>query len=141
VIDRKHIGMKLAPYAVEVEKGRLRFFAKAIGETNPLYTDTGARMPVPPTYFFSLENDVPEPFAWLTSMGVRLGNLLHGEQSFVYHAMAYAGDILTFESRIADIYEKKNGALEFIVKETSVKNAGGSLVAELRSVLVVRHGR
>ena len=61
MIDPKYIGMKLPPYTVEVEKARLRFFAKAIGETNPLYTDTGARIPVPPTYFFSLENDVPEP--------------------------------------------------------------------------------
>ena len=63
-----------------------------------------------------------------------------GEQSFKYYAMVYAGDRVTFAPRIADIYEKKNGALEFIVKETRVTNASGGLVAELRSVLVVRHG-
>jgi acyl dehydratase len=141
VIDRKYIGRALEPYTVEVEKGRLRFFAKAIGETNPIYTDpAAAKLPIPPTYLFSLENEMPEPFGWLTSMGVHLGNLLHGEQSFTYHAMVYAGDRVTFEPRIADIYEKKNGALEFVVKETVVKNASGKVVAELRAVLVVRHG-
>jgi len=139
VIDRKHIGATLEPYTVEVERGRLRFFAKAIGETNPVYTE-GERPPIPPTFLFSLENEQPEPFGWLTSMGVRFENLLHGEQSFQYHAMVYAGDKVTFEPRIADIYEKKNGALEFVVRETKVKNAAGVLVAELRSVLVVRHG-
>jgi len=147
VIDRKYIGQAWTPYTVEVEKGRLRFFAKAIGETNPVYTDEVAAraagypsLPVPPTFLFSLENEVPDPFGWLAPMGVHVGNLLHGEQSFKYYAMVFAGDRVTFESRIADIYDKKGGALEFIVKETSVKDASGRLVAELRNVLVVRHG-
>ena len=147
MIDRKYIGHAWPPYSVEVEKGRLRFFAKAIGETSSVYTDeiaaraAGYRsLPVPPTFLFSLENEVPDPFGWLAPMGVHLGNLLHGEQSFKYHAMVYAGDRMTFEPRITDIYEKKNGALEFIVKETRVTDASGRLVAELRSVLVVRHG-
>jgi hypothetical protein len=141
VIDRKFIGHKIEPYTVEVECGRLRFFAKAIGEKNPVYTGEAGPIPIPPTYLFSLENEVPEPFGWLTSMGVHLGNELHGEQSFQYHRMVYAGDKVTFEPRIADIYDKKNGALEFVVKETLVKNAAGEMVAELRAVLVVRHGK
>ncbi len=138
MIDRKYIGQVFEPYTVEVERGRLRFFAKAIGETNPVYA--GERPPIPPTYLFSLENEKPEPFDWLLGMGVHLGNVLHGEQSFTYHAIVYAGDKVTFEPRIADIYEKKNGALEFVVRETAVKNAAGALVAELRMVIVVRHG-
>ena len=140
MIDRKYIGHEFPPYTVEVERGRLRFFAKAIGETNPVYTDDSARLSIPPTFLFSLENEVPEPFGWLTPMGVHFENLLHGEQSFKYYAMVYAGDHVTFAPRIADLYDKKNGALEFIVKETRVTNASGGLIAELRSVLVVRHG-
>jgi acyl dehydratase len=54
--------------------------------------------------------------------------------------MAYAGDRLDFEQRIADIYDKKNGALEFVVRETRVTNQHGALVAELRGVTVVRNG-
>ncbi|MGH9725342.1 MAG: FAS1-like dehydratase domain-containing protein, partial [Candidatus Acidiferrales bacterium] len=38
MIDRKHIGKTRPPHTVDVEKGRLNFFAKAIGETNPIYT-------------------------------------------------------------------------------------------------------
>jgi acyl dehydratase len=52
--------------------------------------------------------------------------------------MAYAGDVLRFESRIADIYDKKNGALWFIVRETRVTNQRGEHVADLRSVVVQR---
>ena len=147
MIDRKYIGQAWPPYTVEVEKGRLRFFAKAIGEKNPVYTDEAAAhaaayrsLPVPPTFLFSLENEVPDPFGWLTAMGVDLGKVLHGEQSFIYHATICAGDTVTIAPRIVDIYEKKNGALEFVVKETRVTDASGGLVAELRCVLVVRNG-
>ncbi len=33
------IGVETPPYLVEVEKGDLRRFVEATGETNPLYTD------------------------------------------------------------------------------------------------------
>jgi hypothetical protein len=42
MIDRKHIGTTLPKATLEIEKGRLRFFAKAIGETDPIYTDEAA---------------------------------------------------------------------------------------------------
>jgi acyl dehydratase len=54
--------------------------------------------------------------------------------------MAYAGDTLTFEQRIEDIYDKKNGALEFVVRQTSVINQRGESVADLRCVTVIRNG-
>jgi acyl dehydratase len=54
--------------------------------------------------------------------------------------MAFAGDTLTFEQRIADIYAKKGGLLEFIVRETRVTNQHGTHVADLHGITVVRHG-
>jgi acyl dehydratase len=53
--------------------------------------------------------------------------------------MAYAGDTLRYEQRIADIYDKKGGALEFVVRQTRVSNQRDELVAQLRCVTVVRN--
>lgn len=39
MIDREFIGKALPKAVLEIEKGRLRFFAKAIGETDPVYTN------------------------------------------------------------------------------------------------------
>ena len=64
---------------------------------------------------------------------------MHGEQSFEYSAMAFAGDRLTFETTIADIYDKKGGALEFVVSNTTVVNQNGNLVARMKQSLVVRN--
>ncbi|KQU89759.1 acyl dehydratase [Variovorax sp. Root318D1] len=146
MIDRRHIGHQLPPFQVEVEKGRLRFFAKATGQTDPVYVDEAAArdaghpgLPVPPTFLFCLEMEAPNPAAIRELLGMDYRSLLHGEQGFSYHAMAYAGDTLTFRQRIEDIYDKKNGALEFVVRKTRVSNQRDELVAELRCVTVVRN--
>ncbi|MGE8189641.1 MaoC family dehydratase N-terminal domain-containing protein [Pseudomonas sp. NPDC086278] len=146
MIDKKHIGRQLPTFLATAEAGQLRFFAKAIGETNPIYfNEQAARdagypgLPLPPTFLFSLEFQIPSN-AWRDELGIVTARILHGEESFRYHRMAYAGDTLRFDVRIADIYDKKGGALEFVVRETRVTNQHGEHVADLRSVLVQRNG-
>jgi acyl dehydratase len=147
MIDRRYTGHTMPAFTVDVEKGRLRFFAKAIGQTDPVYTDEEAAraaghpgLPVPPTFLFCLEMESPNPTAIRDLLGLDYKRLLHGEQGFSYHAMAYAGDTLTFSQRIEDIYDKKNGALEFVVRKTRVTNQRDELVAELRCITVMRNG-
>ncbi|WP_218511715.1 MaoC family dehydratase N-terminal domain-containing protein [Variovorax sp. dw_308] len=142
MIDKKHIGMKLPVYTAKAETGQLRFFAKSIGETDPIYIDEAAArdaghpaLPLPPTFLFSLEFQIPSN-AWRDELGIVTSRILHGEETFNYHRMAYAGDTLQFETHIADIYDKKGGALSFVVRESKVSNQHGEHVADLRSVLV-----
>jgi acyl dehydratase len=147
MIDKRHIGHQLPAFQVEVEKGRLRFFAKATGQDDPVYTDEAAAraaghpgLPVPPTFFFCLEMEAPNPAALRELLGIDYRRILHGEQGFTFHRMAHAGDTLTFRPQVADIYDKKGGALEFVVRKTTVHNQRDELVAELRCVTVVRNG-
>ncbi|WP_326539199.1 MaoC family dehydratase N-terminal domain-containing protein [Pseudorhodoferax sp.] len=144
MIDKRHIGKPLGSFQAVAEAGQLRFFARTVGETNPVYLDAAAArdaghpgIPLPPTFLFSLELQNPST-AWRDELGIVPNRILHGEESFVYHRMAYAGDTLRFDMRIADIYDKKGGALEFVVRESRVSNQRGEHVADLRSVLVHR---
>lgn len=146
MIDRKLIGTALPKSVLEIEKGRLRFFAKAIGETDPIYTDEAAAkaagypsLPAPPTFIFAAELDANTLTPALREMGVNLQRILHGEQQFTYHAPICAGDTITVDSKFTDIYDKKNGALEFLVKESAVTNQHGARVADIRCVIVVRN--
>lgn len=145
-IDSSVIGTELPTTTITVDRGRLRFFARAIGETNPVYTDVDAAigaghpdLPVPPTFLFSIELEGPDPFAYLTALRVDLRFVLHGEQSFVYHELAYPGDELVARPCITGVYTKKAGALEFIAKDTFVTRTDGTPIADLRSVIVVRN--
>jgi acyl dehydratase len=145
-VDSAFIGTQFPATTLTVDPSRLRFFAKAIGETNPVYTDVDAAkaagyadLPVPPTFLFSIELENPDQFRWVADLGIDPRFVLHGEQSFTYHSIAYAGDTLTATPRIVDVYSKKGGALEFIVKNTAVTCADGSAVADLETVIVVRN--
>ena len=146
MIDRSLIGHELPPSTMTVERGRLRFFARAIGQTDPVYTDLEAAhaagyadLPAPPTFLFSAELDSHASFALLDLLKIPLANVLHGEQAFTYHRPVCAGDTITIRPRITDIYDKKGGALEFVVKTAEARNQRDELVAELRTVLVYRH--
>jgi acyl dehydratase len=145
-IDTRVIGTTLPTTTLTIDRGRLRFFAKAIGETDPIYTDVEAAkaaghpdIPAPPTFLFSVELENPDPFAFLASMGIDLRFVLHGEQAFTYHAIAYPGDELVASPRITNVYTKKGGALEFVVKHTAITRADGTPIAELNSVIVIQN--
>ncbi|MBI2698874.1 acyl dehydratase [Mycobacterium gordonae] len=145
-IDTSVIGKALPETSMTVDAGRLRFFAKATGQTDLIYIDQQAAraaghpdLPVPPTFLMAIELEQPDPFAFLTEIGVDLRRVLHGEQSFTYHSTAHAGDNLVAKPRIADAYVKKGGALEFIVKVTDVVRDDGSAVAQMTNVIVIRN--
>lgn len=151
-IDRdKHVGVVSEPRIVDVEKGFLKFFAKATGETDPVYfAEEAAKaaghpaIPAPPTYLFSLALSAPAKrghiFDTEHGLGVDMARVLHGEQSFTYHRPIYAGDTLTLTTTTSDIYAKKGGALEFVVQDTHAVNAAGEPCVEMRTVTVVRNG-
>lgn len=145
MLDKCLIGHRLGTFSADVEKGRLQFFAKAIGQDQPAYFDEDAArdaghraLPVPPTFLKCLESDGRDLHAMLALLGWDLGRVLHAEQAFTYHRMAYAGDTLTFTGVISDLYEKKGGALQFVVLDSQVTNQHGEHVADVRTSLVHR---
>jgi acyl dehydratase len=145
MIDRKYIGYAMPVFSTSVDVNRLKFFAKAIGQLDPIYIDEMAAhaaghptLPIPPTFLLCMEGESPNPAALRNLLGIDYQRLLHGEQGFTYHRMAYAGEVLSFEQRIDDIYDKKGGALEFVVRKTRVSNQRAEHIADLRSVLVMR---
>ena len=146
MIDKKWIGYELPVSVLRIERTRLQFFAKATGETRALYTDPAAArdagfpdLPAPPTFLFAAELDSGVTDQLLVDLNIPIAKLLHGEQGFTYHRNVFAGDTVTVSSTVTDIYERKNGALEFVVKTSRAHNQHNELVAELRSVLVCRH--
>ena len=151
-IDRDaHVGIVSEPRTVTVEAGFLKFFAKATGETDPVYFDADAAraaghpaIPAPPTYLFSLALSAPARRGGLFDteygLGIDMMRVLHGEQSFTHHAPIHAGDVLTLTTTTSDLYAKKGGALQFVVQDTRAVDHAGELRAEMRMVTVVRNG-
>jgi acyl dehydratase len=65
---------------------------------------------------------------------------MHGEQAFTIHRPIVAGDVLTGRQKVVDVYERKGGALTFVVTETALRDQRGEPVTDLRTTIVVRNG-
>ena len=144
MLDRNKIGHQFPAFQVTIEKGMLRLFARAIGETNPVYTDEAAAreagyasLPIPLTYPFCLGKFIDDPFDTLHLFNLDHSNIVHGEQEFHYSAAVCAGDILTGQKSVTDVYDRRNGALEFIVVTTEFKDASGLPVCRAIQTIVV----
>lgn len=146
MIDRSHIGHEMPAITMDIEKGRLVFFARATGQKDPIYLDEAAAkaagypsLPAPPTFLFSVDLERENPIEFLDILGVDVARILHGEQEFTYHAPICAGDTITLSSRIEDIYDKKGGAMEFVVQKFTAINQHGEKVGEMTRTIVVRN--
>ncbi|MDN3259821.1 MaoC family dehydratase N-terminal domain-containing protein [Streptomyces sp. CSDS2] len=139
-------GTRLPSFTVTVERGRLRFFSGLIGPADTEFTSleraraAGHRdLPVPPTFLFGLELEHQTNPAGPEGPSVEPRRILHTEQSFVYHTTAYAGDDLVFSPVITNVYRRRGGTMEFIVRDTAVTRTDGMPVADLHQVIMVRH--
>ena len=145
-LDKKVVGHEFKAFSATVEAGKVRLFCKAIGEEDPIYVDAAAarkagfaKIPVPPTFLQAITNDDPEKGGLLKLLNVDIGLILHGEQHYDYYAPVFVGDTITCQQKVTDLYDKKGGALWFVVSETSLKNQAGKLVAKGTGITVVRN--
>ena len=147
MLDRGQIGRTWAPWEVLIEAGRLRLLAKAIGETRPIHVDEAAAkaagyrgLVAPPTFAFCLLADGTVGSRYLTDVGIPIAEVLHGEQAYQLHGVLCAGDIVRVSRRVQDIYEKKGGALEFVVFVSEVVDvATGEVRAVGQQTMIWRH--
>jgi hypothetical protein len=140
-IDAKFKGYRFRPVTTVVEAGRLQAFFDAIGETNSamINATAGGRIALPPTYLFCLEMlGADSPFAFVEEINIDIGDILHADQSFTYHLPVYVGESLTYNGRVSDIFEKKNGELTFVIQDVDVFNQEHRLIAEMRRTFVIK---
>lgn len=134
-IDRRHIGFRLPQFTVTVDPQRLRQFALAIG-ARAGSVESGI---APPTYLKVVEGEGNSSREIVRALGVDLRRVMHVEQEFEYGDPIRAGDRLTIDRRVADIYDRKDGALEFIVVESTIQRAGGEFVGRSLQWILVRN--
>jgi MaoC dehydratase-like protein len=134
-IDRKHIGFSLPRFEVTVDQERLRKFVAAIGAPHDRVESDVA----PSTYMKVIEGAGNSSREIVRALGVDLRRVMHVEQEFEYHDPIRAGDQLTVERCVADIYDRKDGALEFVVVDTSILRNSGQSVGRSRQWILVRN--
>jgi hypothetical protein len=120
-------GQQTGTQRVVIERGPVRVFAEALGDTDEVYR--GDHAPTPPTFPFVMSywgslgagGAAGLPIEKLRGPG---RSILHGEQEFEYLSWPHVGDVLEGTTTITDVYEKERpdgGRMEFYVTETAWK--------------------
>jgi hypothetical protein len=145
-IDRSVLGKEYAPYPVAVERGRIKDFARAIGDLNPFYLDdaVGAASEwgdviAPPTFPITFRDEA-DSGALLRDLGVDISRVLHGEQEFELFRQLTPGETYLCRAKVVDIYDKvgRSGPMAFVVREIAVTDRAGEIVATMRQTTVIR---
>lgn len=157
------IGRPTGAAKVRVERGPISKFATAVLNDSPVYQRADAAraagfddVPAPPTYAFSglqfwgafPEEQPADPTGGSNPMAEIMGGLLskggiilHGEQEFTYHRPIVAGDVLTYEGTVVDLYSKESSSgkvMTFLVTEDVWRDEAGEPVLTSRMNLIHR---
>ncbi|MGH3382715.1 MAG: MaoC family dehydratase N-terminal domain-containing protein [Actinoallomurus sp.] len=141
-LNRDFIGRDFPPSEpYEVSRVKIKEFADAIGDPNPVYRDQGAAKAAgypdviaPPTFPIVISltggalND-PE-------LGLDFTMVVHGEQRFEYLRPLRAGDVLITESTVSGI--RSIGRNERLDIQTVIKTVEGEHVCTTHNVLIER---
>lgn len=141
-LNRDFIGRTFPPSEpYEVSRVKIREFADAIGDSNPVYRDQEAAKAAghpdviaPPTFpiVVSLGGaGLADP-----DLGLNYAMVVHGEQRFEYTRPLRAGDVVTCTATITEI--RTIGSNEKLVLETDVKTVEGELVCKSYNTIVER---
>jgi acyl dehydratase len=130
-----------APY--EVGREKIREFAEALGDDNPLYRDPEAARSLgypdviaPPTFPIVMTLRAGEAVVADPDLGLDYSRVVHGEQSFAYSRPIQAGDLLQVSVSIDSV--RSVGGNDLVVTRGDVTTLDGEHVVTALSTLVAR---
>src|SRR5262245_44387748 len=136
-------GKEYLPVELLVDRERVTQFAKAIGETDPIYLDADAARDAghpeqlaPPTFATVMQIMTSGQVVVDEELGLDYSRVVHGEQEYEWTRPLHVGDRLRAVPRLADVYAK--GPNEYVVVEADIADASGSRVVLSRTTLLSR---
>lgn len=145
----KYIGMEFPPFTFEVERGKIREFALAIGDENKLYVDQAAArdaglqdVTVPPTFGTVVDLWRGADFEQLcAALEMNPLKVLHGEMEYEYLGLIHPGDTLSVTIKVAGARSKSgsSGGMNMFKLESTYVNQRGETVLIGRSTVIEQH--
>ncbi|MGJ9457829.1 FAS1-like dehydratase domain-containing protein [Oceanobacillus sp. CF4.6] len=145
----KIIGMEFETYTFKVEHGKIKEFARAIGDDNLIYQDLEFAknngyegIPIPPTFLTAVDCFGGLNFEEKVNiLQLNFVNVLHGQQEYAYLKDIYVDDVLTVTSKItgAELKKGSTGLMDIITTENSYINQSDELAALSKEVIIHRH--
>jgi acyl dehydratase len=134
-----------APVTYAVGREKIREYARAVGETNPLHLEVeaaraaGHRDVVAPPMFVVVYTSPAIGSAMVDpDIGMDFSRMVHGAQEFAWGPLVVAGDEITTEVELAEVSQR--GGMGFYVFESRSDNQDGERVCTGTWTCIVRGG-
>jgi acyl dehydratase len=132
-VTTEAVGKTYPPVLYAVGREKVREYAHATGETNPVYLDPEAAraaghadVVAPPMFAVVYSAPALAPAILDPEVGINFATLVHGGQDFAWGAVVVAGDEITTTASVKDISER--AGMGFYVFESVSQNQRGETV-------------
>ncbi|HEX3873734.1 MAG TPA: MaoC family dehydratase N-terminal domain-containing protein [Solirubrobacteraceae bacterium] len=142
-VDTQAVGKTFPPTVYAVGREKIREYAHAVGETNPLHLDLDAArdaghddLVAPPMFAVVYGLPAVAPALFDPEVGVNFAMLVHGAQEFEWGPLVVAGDEISTSVSVKAIDQR--GELGFYVFESVSENQRGQQVCRGTWTNIVR---
>ena len=132
-VNTDAVGKSYEPTTYAVGREKVREYAAAVGETNPLHHDVDAAraagyadVVAPPMFAVVYASRAVGPALFDPEVGLNFAMMVHGGQEFRWGPVVVAGDEITTTASVKDISDR--GGMGFYVFESVSKNQDGETV-------------
>jgi acyl dehydratase len=134
------VGKRFEPAVYAVGREKVREYALAVGETDPLYLDPAGHRDVvaPPMFAVVYCSPAMAPAIFDPDVGMDFARMVHGSQEFRWGPLVVAGDEITTTVTVKDVSER--GGNGFYVFESVSANQDGATVCVGLWTNIVRGG-
>ncbi|MEA2314599.1 MAG: hypothetical protein QOI03_1291 [Solirubrobacteraceae bacterium] len=129
-VNDKAVGKSYDPVVYAVGREKIREYARAVGESNPVHLDVQAArdagyadVVAPPMFAVVYSAPSVGPPIFDPEIELNFAMMVHGGQEFEWGAPVVAGDEITTTARVKDISEK-DGRGYYVFESTSVNQRG-----------------
>ena len=144
-VNTNAVGKTYAPLTYAVGREKIREYAYAVGETNPVHLEVEAARALgyadvvaPPMFAAVYSAPAVTPALFDPEVGINFALMVHGGQEFKWGPLVVAGDEIETTVTVKDISERSGTG--FYVFESVSTNQGGDTVCVGTWTNIVRGG-
>jgi acyl dehydratase len=144
-VNTNAVGKTYAPLTYAVGREKIREYAFAVGETNPVHLEVEAARALgyadvvaPPMFAAVYSAPAVTPALFDPEVGINFALMVHGGQQFKWGPLVIAGDEIETTVTVKDISERSGTG--FYVFESVSTNQGGDTVCVGTWTNIVRGG-
>jgi acyl dehydratase len=144
-VNTDAVGKTYPPDLYAVGREKIKEYASAVGERNPIHLDHDAAraagyadVVAPPMFAVVFASRSVMPALFDPEVGIDFAHMVHGAQEFRWGDLVIAGDEITTTATVTDVSER--GEMGFYVFETESRNQDGETVCTGIWTNIVRAG-